>query len=156
MMPPLSLSLPQAGQIRLNALFPRASGPLFWTLLVQIQLTILLSILLSPARLQPLWLPTLWLASLKRLSFPQDIIEAIIFLTDIFTMYLKRGSSIWRKSGSNSTTYILHPRKYLLRAINSPLKILTRKLQDHQYHPSTDLNLNPDLKPEAKLKPQRL
>ena len=54
---------------------------------------------------------------------------------------------------ANCKTIVPHPRKYLLLAIDAPLKILIGNLQDHHYHPFTSLNLNPYLKAEATLKP---
>ena len=60
-----------------------------------------------------------------------------------------------KDSSSNYQASVPHPIKYRLHAMTAPLNILARHLKDHQYHPATALNLNPDLKSEADLKPHR-
>ena len=53
------------------------------------------------------------------------------------------------------TTYksaAAHPNKALLVEINVLPKILTSQFQNHQTHPSTDLNINPALKAQDTIK----
>ena len=54
---------------------------------------------------------------------------------------------------SNYQSAVLKPIKFLLHVNTTPLKIITRHLQNHQSHPVTAINLNPDLNAEADPKP---
>ena len=93
-------------------------------------------------------------------TFFNEIIEAIFFLTSTMSYepktVLLRLEEIRQEIKDSATNYqaaMPHPIKYLLRSITALLNILTRNLQDHQYHPSTALDINPYLKSEAELKP---
>ena len=76
-----------------------------------------------------------------------DIIEIISLLTapmsyetDTVLLHMSKLSQELKVASSNYQAAMLHRRKYLLREITAPIKILNRHHQEHQYLPNTALN----------------